>query len=153
MKPIFTIHEGEFLVGDHINRKFGRRFDIRHELGRHVIATSWYTLDPNGGVQPPSSSEKPRNKMNHNDIFGATMAGLEAGFKVLHISTHELSTCTADSDVNEVLSDPSQSDYDYIPVKSDDRIVGVLDRGSQAEVGTVRHHMRPLEDSMLVCAE
>lgn len=34
--------------------------------------------------------------MNHNDIFGVTMAGLEAGFKVLHITTHELSTCTAE---------------------------------------------------------
>ena len=81
MKPIFTIHEGEFLAGDHINRKFGhkfevwvptkdsgvdllvtrerrkgkavglqvkfsRSFDIHRELTRHVIATSWFTLDP-----------------------------------------------------------------------------------------------------------
>ena len=81
MKPIFTVHEGEFLVGDHINRKFGdkfnvwvptkdigvdllvtrkhgarksvglqvkfsRSFDIHQELTRHVLATSWYTLDP-----------------------------------------------------------------------------------------------------------
>jgi len=81
MKPIFTIHEGEFLVGDHINRalghrfnvwvptkdvgvdllvtrrdgagkavglqvKFSRSFDIPEELTRHVLATSWYTLDP-----------------------------------------------------------------------------------------------------------
>lgn len=81
MKPIFTIHEGEFLVGDHINRKLGhkfdvwvptkdsgldllvtrkrrqgkavtlqvkfsRAFDVHEELKRHVVATSWYTLDP-----------------------------------------------------------------------------------------------------------
>jgi hypothetical protein len=81
MKPIFTIHEGEFLVGDHINRtftqkfevwvptkdsgvdllvtrtgglgkpvrlqvKFSRSFDIHQEMIRHVVATSWYTLDP-----------------------------------------------------------------------------------------------------------
>jgi hypothetical protein len=81
MKPIFTIHEGEFLVGDYINRRFGHRynvwvptkdsgvdllvtrkwgkgravglqikfsrsFDIPKELTRHVLATSWYTLDP-----------------------------------------------------------------------------------------------------------
>ena len=81
MKPIFTIHEGEFLVGDYINRrfskkfhvwvptkdigvdllvsrkgltgkpvglqvKFSRSFDIHEELARHVLATSWYTLDP-----------------------------------------------------------------------------------------------------------
>jgi CBS domain-containing protein len=91
--------------------------------------------------------------MSHNDIFGATMAGLEAGFKVLHITTHELSTCTADSDVNEVLSNPSQKDFDHIPVKSGDRIVGVLERESQARDGTVRDYMRPLDDSMLVSAE
>lgn len=81
MKPIFTIHEGEFLVGDHINRrlghkydvwvptkdtgidllitrrpqkgravglqvKFSRSFSIPEELARHLIATSWFTLDP-----------------------------------------------------------------------------------------------------------
>jgi hypothetical protein len=81
MKPIFTIHEGEFLVGDYINRKLGhqynvwvptkdsgvdllvtrkhrkgeavglqakfsRSFDIRPELARHVIATSWFVLEP-----------------------------------------------------------------------------------------------------------
>lgn len=81
MKPIFTIHEGEFLVGDHINRKLGRKYDvwvpakdtgidllvtrkrqrgkavglqvkfsrsfsIREELARHLIATSWFVLDP-----------------------------------------------------------------------------------------------------------
>lgn len=81
MKPLFTIHEGEFLVGDHINRelghkydvwvptkdsgvdllvtckrrrgkavalqvKFSRGFGIREEMARHLIATSWFTLDP-----------------------------------------------------------------------------------------------------------
>jgi hypothetical protein len=28
MKPLFTIHEGEFLVGDLINRKFGHKFNV-----------------------------------------------------------------------------------------------------------------------------
>ena len=81
MKPIFTVHEGEFLVGDHINRKLGRKYDvwvptkdtgvdllvtrkrrsgravglqvkfsrsfsIPEELARHLIATSWFTLEP-----------------------------------------------------------------------------------------------------------
>lgn len=81
MKPIFTIHEGEFLVGDHLNRKFGRKydvwvptkdsgvdllvtrkqrkgnairlqikfsrsFDIRAEFARHLVATSWFRLEP-----------------------------------------------------------------------------------------------------------
>jgi hypothetical protein len=81
MKPLFTVHEGEFLVGDYINRKLGRTFDvwvptkdagvdllvtrkrhkgkavrlqvkfsrsfdIREELARHVLATSWFRLEP-----------------------------------------------------------------------------------------------------------
>ena len=81
MKPIFTIHEGEFLAGDHINRrlghkydvwvptkdsgvdllvtrkrhrgqavglqvKFSRCFEIRAELAPRLIATSWFTLEP-----------------------------------------------------------------------------------------------------------
>lgn len=28
MKPLFTIHEGEFLVGDFIQRKLGRKYDV-----------------------------------------------------------------------------------------------------------------------------
>lgn len=86
MKPLFTIHEGEFLVGDHINRRLGRKYDvwvptkdsgvdllvtrkdrrgralglqvkfsrsfpIREEFSRHVLATSWYTLDPKKVMQ------------------------------------------------------------------------------------------------------
>ena len=82
------------------------------------------------------------------------MAGLEAGFQVLHITNLELSTCTADSDAGKVLNDPSQKDFDYIPVKSsNNRIVGVLERGSLNPSGSVRDHMRPLDDSMLVSAE
>jgi hypothetical protein len=27
MKPLFTIHEGEFLVGDYINRRLGKKFE------------------------------------------------------------------------------------------------------------------------------
>jgi hypothetical protein len=92
--------------------------------------------------------------MNHNDIFGVTMAGLEAGFKVLHITTLELSTCASESDVSEVLNDLSQKDFDYIPVKSsNDRIVGVLERESGCAPGSVQNHMRRLDDSVLVSAD
>lgn len=91
--------------------------------------------------------------MNHNDILGVTMAGLEAGFKVLHIATFDLSVCTPDSDVREVLNDPSKKDFDHLPVKEKGRIVGVVERDSRAAVGTVRHHMRSLDDSILVSAE
>lgn len=81
MRPIFTIHAGEFLAGDHINRKLGGKYDVwvpakdsgvdllvtrkRHrgravslqvkfsrgfsipkELAQHVIATSWFVVNP-----------------------------------------------------------------------------------------------------------
>ena len=81
MKPLFTIHEGEFLTGDHIAHQLGRKYDvwvptkdmgvdllvtrakrgrgfaklqvkfsrgfgIREEFARHVVATSWFTLNP-----------------------------------------------------------------------------------------------------------
>ena len=28
MKPLFTVHEGEFLVGDFINRKLGKKYEV-----------------------------------------------------------------------------------------------------------------------------
>ena len=28
MKPICTIHEGKFLIGDYINRRFGRKLNV-----------------------------------------------------------------------------------------------------------------------------
>ncbi len=28
MKTLFTIHAGEFLVGDHISRRFGLKYDV-----------------------------------------------------------------------------------------------------------------------------
>jgi hypothetical protein len=81
MKPLFTIHAGEFLVGDYINRRLGKKFDvwvptkdsgvdllvtrkdrkggavglkfsrsfgIDEAMTQHLIATSWFTLDPAG---------------------------------------------------------------------------------------------------------
>jgi hypothetical protein len=91
--------------------------------------------------------------VNHNDILGVTMAGLEAGFKVLHIAAFDLSVCTRDSDVGEVLSDPSNEDFDHIPVKEKGRVVGVLERTLKTRVGSVAQHMRSLDDSILVSAE
>jgi len=91
--------------------------------------------------------------MNHNDILGVTMAGLEAGFKVLHIAAFDLSVCSPDSDVRAVLSDPLMKDFDHIPVREGTRIVGVLERDTRPAMGSVQHHMRSLDDSILVSAE
>ena len=45
MKPLFTIHEGEFLVGDHINRKFGTRFyadlEVAGDDEREEVVVGW----------------------------------------------------------------------------------------------------------------
>jgi len=81
MKPLFTIHEGEFLVGDYISRKLGnkydvwvptkdsgvdllvtrkrragtpvalqvkfsRSFDLEADMVPHLIANSWFKIDP-----------------------------------------------------------------------------------------------------------
>lgn len=62
--------------------------------------------------------------MNHNDILGVTMAGLESGFRVLHIAAFGLQTCGPDSNAREKLNDPSLKDFDHIPVKAGGRIVG-----------------------------
>jgi len=91
--------------------------------------------------------------MNHNDILGVTMAGLEAGFKVSHIAAFDLEVCAPDVSVNSVLSDQGLLDFDHIPVKEGSRIVGMLERGSLNHAGTVRHRMRRLDGEMLVSAE
>ena len=90
--------------------------------------------------------------MNGNDILAVTMAGLEAGFKVSHIATFDLRTCTSDAKASEILSDPGLRDFDQIPVSTDDRIIGVLERKDGLEA-SVRKCMRPLDDSILVSAE
>ncbi len=42
MKPLFTVHEGEFLVGDYINRKFRRKYDVwvpTKDIGIDLLVT------------------------------------------------------------------------------------------------------------------
>jgi hypothetical protein len=54
MKPIFTIHEGEFLVGDHINRALGKRFDVwvpTKDTGVDLLVTSKKRKRPPVGLQ------------------------------------------------------------------------------------------------------
>ena len=91
--------------------------------------------------------------MSSNDILGITMAGLEAGFKVLHIAASPLKTCEADSDVAGVLKDSELRDFDQIPAREGAHIVGVLERTPAVSGGAVRNHMRRLDDSILVSAE
>jgi hypothetical protein len=91
--------------------------------------------------------------MNHNDILGVTMAGLEAGFKVFHIAAFDLEVCAPDTSVGSVLNDPKLMDFDHIPVSEGSRIVGMLERGPLIGPGTVLDHMNRLDGGMLVSAE
>ena len=90
--------------------------------------------------------------MNGTDILRVTVAGLEAGFKVSHIAAFDLETCAPDAKVGEVLAVRELKDFDQIPVKSDGRVIGVLERREGLE-GTVKENMRALDDSVLVSAE
>jgi hypothetical protein len=91
--------------------------------------------------------------MNHNDILGVTLAGLEAGFKVSHIAAFDLEVCAPDMSVSNALNDPGLMDFDHIPVREGSRIVGMLERGSLKGTGIVRDHMHLLHGEMLVSAE
>lgn len=73
---------------------------------------------------------------NHNDILGVTMSGLEAGFKVFHIAAFDLELCAPDILASEVLNDPRLKDFDHIPVRERNQIVGVLQRGSVKRAGS-----------------
>ena len=113
MKPLFTIHEGEFLVGDHINRKLGHKYDvwvptkdsgvdllvtrkrrreravglqvkfsrgfsIREEMARHLIATSWFTL------------ERAKLRKSHADLWVFVILTLKHQEHFVVIPTREL---------------------------------------------------------------
>ena len=57
MKPLFTIHEGEFLVGDYINRKLGRKFDVwvpTKDTGVDLLEAAYeWQSDPVGQLRHP----------------------------------------------------------------------------------------------------
>jgi CBS domain-containing protein len=91
--------------------------------------------------------------MNQDDMLGVTLSGLEAGFRVHHIATSDLSVCMPDESMEEVLGDPAKKDFDHLPVREKGRIVGVVERHSINVTGQVRNKMRQLDDSILVSAE
>lgn len=91
--------------------------------------------------------------MNGNDILGITMAGLEAGFKVADIAAFPVETRDAHAKASKVLAEESLAEFDCIPVREGDRIIGALERRSNHIQGTAKDCMRPLDDSMLVSAQ
>lgn len=73
------------------------------------------------------------------------LVGLNEGFRVRHIASCHLATCCKNDDREDVLRRPDFSDFDQIPIKDGDRIVGVLERDGDPN--------RPIDDSVLVSSE
>ena len=83
--------------------------------------------------------------------FEKTLSGLSQGFHVRHIATFALKTCTPDEKVKAVFE--QYPDFDQLPVKDSDRIIGVIDRNGYAKDMRVNEVMYRLNDGILVSAE
>jgi hypothetical protein len=91
--------------------------------------------------------------MLEKDILHSTLKGFESGFQVRLIATMDLVSCESDARVEDVLSNDEWTKYSQIAIRKDGRIYGVLERkGLQTTTGTVRDHMRELDDSLLIPA-
>jgi hypothetical protein len=157
VKPLFTIHEGEFLVGDHINRTLGRKYDvwvptkdtgvdllvtrkrrqgravglqvkfsrsfsIQEELARHLIATSWFTL------QPKKIRESPA------DLWVFVILTLKHEEHFVVVPTAELRKC---------IPRGSSAKWNlYLWVYDDGSCYQVRDLSSEERLGTMRHGVR-----------
>src|ERR1035438_8260071 len=88
-----------------------------------------------------------------DDIFRSTMSGLTAGLRVIHIAAQQLMTCYIDQGINQVLKDANLIGFDYIPVMSRKRIVGIVDRKRAGDKGSVKENMQLLDDSLLVSGD
>jgi predicted transcriptional regulator len=86
------------------------------------------------------------------EIFDATMRSLEAGLTIADVATFELESCRIGNEVRDVLNDARFALFDAIPVREDDRVVGVLERRRSPGPETVESAMRRLDDSLLVSA-
>jgi hypothetical protein len=88
-----------------------------------------------------------------DDPFEITMRGLMAGLRVRDIATFPFMACEASEVADVVLSCDELSVFDFIPVKQNSRIVGVLERGETQNGRSAGERMRPLDDSILVSAD
>jgi predicted transcriptional regulator len=88
-------------------------------------------------------------KSNTYTVFEHTLTGLELGLQVHHIATYGLVTCAPDDLVDVVFSE--YPEFDQIPVKNGQEVIGVLEREC-SEIGKVKHQMRNLDDGILVAA-
>jgi predicted transcriptional regulator len=83
------------------------------------------------------------------------LSAMEAGMHVALIATFDLKTCKVSDVVEEVLTHPELKAFDFIPVRDENDIVGVLYRPYQGEkqvIGLVGEAMQSIHESMLICA-
>lgn len=89
--------------------------------------------------------------MNAKSItFENTLIGLSSGLQVRHIATFGLETCAQNEHTADVLS--RFPEFDQIPVKDAECIVGVVERSDNSG-GIVRDRMRRLDDGILVSTD
>ena len=74
------------------------------------------------------------------------LVGLSEGFRVRHIACFNLVTCRPEDNHQEIFARPDLADFDQIPVKRGNNIIGVLERGATEP-------LRQLDDSILVSSE
>ena len=89
--------------------------------------------------------------MAKDPIFAKTIAGLQQGFRVRDIATFGLIDCKPEETARTVLD--GNSNIDQFPVREEDRVIGVLERGPATTNQSVRECLRPLDDSILVSPE
>lgn len=85
-----------------------------------------------------------------NGSIDQTLMALNAGLRVEHIATNTLVCVAAGDEVGAVLSSPELRGFDQIPVKREQSVVGVLERGTYPPVSSVGEVMHPLDESMIV---
>jgi len=76
----------------------------------------------------------------------ASLAGLNEGLKVRHITASPLLTCGTTDELEEVIARPDLGGIDQIPITDGGRIVALWERSKEWK-------RRPLDDSVLVSAD
>lgn len=88
-----------------------------------------------------------------NDLLSLAQEGLETGLRVAHIATFPLVGQPADAAVADVLTDPALAGFDFIPITSGERVLGVLARHAVQMDGLVSGAMTLLDSDMLVSSQ
>lgn len=82
--------------------------------------------------------------------FEKTLSGLSKGLQVRHIATSDIETCAPEENAVDVLE--RYPEFDQIPVKDNQRVIGVIERNGNQK-GFVADRMRRLDDGILVAAD